>query len=503
MMERRKSIMRKRRKAFWALFLSAAIVASQPVLAADFSDGEEVFVTEITADGTEVQTIDSVFTEEAGAAVTAKEYDATVSEEICDLGQWGEEYDDWRLSGHIEIKNTGTKAWHIKSISDLKYFQRRPFIGTMEIGSKVEPGECIGTKFYAKVNLPKGLHEETFVMETEEGIHVKCRVRVRIGGESGQDYEIVCEPSSGTSFPVITQEEYDSWDDVDPDPDMLMCPSRSIFIRNNGQKPITVDFENTEHFRAWFYDDQDTGVVMPGEYTTIQVFPKAHEQVATDIFKVSITGGIELSYTVSQNCPHIPPAYPDPTEIRDISVQGAVVKAVVHDCENSEGFDAVLTKKSWNLRPENYIKVVKNQSGKTITFTNVKNGTYYLGVHAYNRDYYNGKVSDKRFGRWSYPRKVVVTNGIPAGTPKIKSVKTGKRSVSLTVAIPKGFERMDAVLESTNGANVYKRSNQKTSAKFTGVNPGTYRLKIRPWLKINGKKTYGDWVSWPKKIQIK
>ena len=46
-------------------------------------------------------------------------------------------------------------------------------------------------------------------------------------------------------------------------------------------------------------------------YKIIQVFPKAEEQVATDIFKVSITGGIELSYIISQNCPHIAPPYPE------------------------------------------------------------------------------------------------------------------------------------------------------------------------------------------------
>ena len=59
------------------------------------------------------------------------------------------------------------------------------------------------------------------------------------------------------------------------------------------------------------------------------------------------------------------------------------------------------------------MKVAKNQDAKTITFTNVKNGTYYLGIHAYNRDYYDGNVSGKRFGAWSYPVKVVVKNGIP------------------------------------------------------------------------------------------
>ena len=55
-----------------------------------------------------------------------------------------------------------------------------------------------------------------------------------------------------------------------------------------------------------------------------------------------------------------------------MKVQGSTIKAVAYDCANSEGFDAVLTKKSWVDRPENYVKVAKNQDAKTITFTNVK-----------------------------------------------------------------------------------------------------------------------------------
>ena len=62
---------------------------------------------------------------------------------------------------------------------------------------------------------------------------------------------------------------------------MLMCPSRLITICNNGQKPVTVDFEDTEHFRAWFYIDEDTGVVMPGT-------------------EFDLPGGGKMEYPVSQ-----------------------------------------------------------------------------------------------------------------------------------------------------------------------------------------------------------
>ena len=179
------------------------------------------------------------------------------------------------------------------------------------------------------------------------------------------------------------------------------------------------------------------------------------------------------------------------------------IKAVAYDCANSEGFDAVLTKKSWGDKPENYVKVAKNQDAKTITFTNVKNGTYYLGIHAYNRDYYDGKVSGKRFGAWSYPVKVVVKNGIPTERVKIKTVKTSKGAVSVTVGVPKGFARADMELRSTGGTTVYKRNNRTTYTRITGVKPGTYTLKVRPWVKINGRKAYGDWVSWGRRIRVK
>ncbi|RGW11922.1 hypothetical protein DWX46_20045, partial [Ruminococcus sp. AF19-29] len=221
---------------------------------------------------------------------------ATVSSEILDLGQTGVNGSGWGWE-RLEIKNTGTEAWHIKSISELNDFTLEPFDYPfqgrfpMEVGNKVKPGEAVAADIYVKKNLSPGIHEETFVMETEEGIQAKCRIRVLIRGASDQDYEVNCRPNSGTRFLTITPEEYDWWDNTDPDPDMFMCPKRSIWIYNNGKNPVTVDFENTEHFWAYL-DDYETGVIMPGEGTTVYLRPKKEEQVATDIFKVSITGGI-------------------------------------------------------------------------------------------------------------------------------------------------------------------------------------------------------------------
>ncbi|MZT16429.1 hypothetical protein GT731_15000, partial [Blautia wexlerae] len=50
---------------------------------------------------------------------------------------------------------------------------------------------------------------------------------------------------------------------------------------------------------------------------------------------------------------------------------------------------------------------------------------------------------------------------------------------------------------------VYKRNNRTTYTRITGVKPGTYTLKVRPWVKINGRKAYGDWVSWGRRIRVK
>ena len=48
--------MRRRGKTFLSLFLSAVIVTGQPVLAADFSAGEETFISETTEQEGEEET---------------------------------------------------------------------------------------------------------------------------------------------------------------------------------------------------------------------------------------------------------------------------------------------------------------------------------------------------------------------------------------------------------------------------------------------------------------
>ena len=78
----------------------------------------------------------------------------------------------------------------------------------MEVGNKVKPGEAVAVDIYVKPNLSQGIHEETFVMETEEGIQAKCRIRVLIRGASDQDYEANCTPNSGTRFLYVSKTQY-------------------------------------------------------------------------------------------------------------------------------------------------------------------------------------------------------------------------------------------------------------------------------------------------------
>ncbi|MDC7288481.1 leucine-rich repeat protein [Blautia schinkii] len=75
----------------------------------------------------------------------------------------------------------------------------------------------------------------------------------------------------------------------------------------------------------------------------------------------------------------------------------------------AKGYDLVLGKKKakvyGEIRPIDYGKnVKKNQTKKTVTFNNLKKGTYYLALHSYNRDDDGKKI----FGPWSNVIKIVV-----------------------------------------------------------------------------------------------
>ena len=87
--------MRRRGKTFLSLFLSAVIVTGQPVLAADFSAGEETFISETTEQEGDVSEASAIFedTVDSDSEMRYEKYEATVSSEILDLGQLGKARD--------------------------------------------------------------------------------------------------------------------------------------------------------------------------------------------------------------------------------------------------------------------------------------------------------------------------------------------------------------------------------------------------------------------------
>ena len=96
--------MRRRGKTFLSLFLSAVIVTGQPVLAADFSAGEETFISETTEQEGDVSEASAIFedTVDSDSEMRYEKYEATVSSEILDLGQTGVNGSGWE---RLEIKN--------------------------------------------------------------------------------------------------------------------------------------------------------------------------------------------------------------------------------------------------------------------------------------------------------------------------------------------------------------------------------------------------------------
>ena len=156
--------MRRRGKTFLSLFLSAVIVTGQPVLAADFSAGEETFISETTEQEGDVSEASAIFedTVDSDSEMRYEKYEATVSSEILDLGQAGVNGGGWE---RLEIKNTGTESWQIKSISELNDFRlehlEHPLLYEgrlpMKVGNKVKPGEAVAVDIYVKPNLSQGI----------------------------------------------------------------------------------------------------------------------------------------------------------------------------------------------------------------------------------------------------------------------------------------------------------------------------------------------------------
>ena len=103
---------------------------------------------------------------------------------------------------------------------------------------------------------------------------------------------------------------------------------------------------------------------------------------------------------------------PSQPVITSVEVSGSTVTVTYTKAANATGYDVVLGTSTKNVngetRPVEYGKLVKkNIKGNvvTATFKNVKKGTYYAGLHAFNRTSEDGK---KVFSQWSNVKKVTV-----------------------------------------------------------------------------------------------
>ena len=103
---------------------------------------------------------------------------------------------------------------------------------------------------------------------------------------------------------------------------------------------------------------------------------------------------------------------PSQPVITSVKVSGSTVTVTYTKTSNADGYDVVLGTSTkivnGETRPVEYGTLVKkNIKGNvvTATFKNVKKGTYYAGLHAYNRTSEDGK---KVFSQWSNIKKVTV-----------------------------------------------------------------------------------------------
>ena len=103
---------------------------------------------------------------------------------------------------------------------------------------------------------------------------------------------------------------------------------------------------------------------------------------------------------------------PSTPTVVSATVKGNTVTVTYTESEDATGYDVVLgtsvKKVNGERRPVEYGKLVKKnvEAGTvTVTFTNVPAGTYYAGLHAYNR---TSKDGSKVFSKWSPKTKTAV-----------------------------------------------------------------------------------------------
>lgn len=108
---------------------------------------------------------------------------------------------------------------------------------------------------------------------------------------------------------------------------------------------------------------------------------------------------------------HVTATTPEMPRIESVVVKGTTVTVTYTASESAQGYDVVLGTKYARVnnekRPVQYGKYVKKIKGDKVvaTFTNVKSGTYYAGLHAWNR---TSQDNSKVFSKWSNIKTVKV-----------------------------------------------------------------------------------------------
>ena len=103
---------------------------------------------------------------------------------------------------------------------------------------------------------------------------------------------------------------------------------------------------------------------------------------------------------------------PERPMIQSAKLKGNTLTVTWSRSANAAGYDIVMGKEArkvnGEMRPVDYGKAVKkitNGNTVTVTFRSIPKGTYYVGLHAWNRTSESGA---KVFSPWSNGRKVVV-----------------------------------------------------------------------------------------------
>lgn len=216
------------------------------------------------------------------------------------------------------------------------------------------------------------------------------------------------------------------------------------------------------------------------------------------------TDGAEIAYngTVQK------PATPKWETVAVSGNKGSVILS--EEAFGAKGYDYVISKNKDCIVDKDYLQVNKNQLLTRTDFTYIQKGTYYAYCHAWIR----GADGKKVFSGWSDAYKFVVKETTPK-SPVIRSVKkTGKNSITITVAKGTASKGYDIVLgkqvrkvkgeQRPVNYGTYVKKNQKSSTiTFKNLKKGTYYISAHSFNRgADNKKVFSPWGN-IRKIVIK